>query len=117
MNDKKLLMMAAKAADIDLTEYNWFDTPFYTGFERRNLCEGGFDLPVSTWNPLTEDGDALRLAVNLKMTISHLSLSVLAQAYYDNMPSEIYSVPVDNNRHAATRRAIVRAAAAIGAEL
>ena len=117
MNDKELLLMAAKAAGIDLTEYNWFDTPFYTGFERRNLCEGGFDLPVSTWNPLTEDGDALRLAVKLELDFVNFQNSVEVLAYLGCEPIDTVSEEVLGCRLAATRRAIVKAAAAIGAKL
>ena len=111
MTDKELLELAAAAAGIDLTEYSWFDTPFYTGFERRNLCEGGFDLPVSSWNPLTDDGDALRLAVKLKMRITVDCGFSTAKVLV-----EINSA-FDSDPLAATRRAIVRAAAAIGGKL
>ena len=57
MTDKELLELAAKAAGI---EYNpnygkgFWVGEFYSGKE---------------WNPLTDDGDALRLAVKLKMRI------------------------------------------------
>lgn len=115
--DKELLELAAKAAGIDLTGYNWFDTPFYTGFERRNLCEGGFDLPVSSWNPLTEDGDALRLAVKLEMDVTHYQNSVEVKAWIAGEYYDFISEEVSYCRISATRRAIVRAAAAIGEKL
>ena len=112
--DKELLELAAKAAGIDLTEYKWFDTPFYTGFERRNLCEGGFDLPVSNWNPLLEDGDALRLAVKfgLVIDIDYNGCVGAGSASFDEVVEPVGSDPLS-----ATRRAIVRAAAAIGEKL
>ena len=49
MSDKKLLELAAKAAGINLTEAEWHGDGFYW-------------MPLGTrfWNPLTDDGDALR---------------------------------------------------------
>ena len=73
---------------------------------------------LACWNPLTDDGDALRLAVLLRMEIDHnypvaervLGVSVRASGMRS---CEILE---DHNGEplAATRRAIVRAAAAIG---
>lgn len=51
-----------------------------------------FEHVLRRWNPLTDDGDALRLAVKLNLDIRY------------------------KDSYAATRRAIVRAAAAIGKE-
>ena len=112
--DRELLELAAAAAGIDLTEYSWFDTPFYTGFERRNLCEGGFDLPVSSWNPLTDDGDALRLAVKLDIPLSAESCNGAVWICKGDLQ---VVEPLGKDPLAATRRAIVRAAAAIGEKL
>ncbi len=68
------------------------------------------DTPNGRWNPLTDDGDALRLAVKLGIVID--VGSVAAHAYKDGPGVvEIYG----SDPYAATRRAIVRAAAAIGA--
>lgn len=58
---------------------------------------GSLDMHV--WSPLTNDGDALRLAVDLDINIAE------AQAGIDWDEA---------NRLALTRRTIVRAAAAIG---
>lgn len=75
----------------------------------------------SFWNPLNDDGDALRLAVKLGIGVK----------YYRNAPPElglprecafasikvgewIAEAAVNGDKNAATRRAIVRAAAAIG---
>jgi len=68
------------------------------------------DTPNGRWNPLTDDGDALRLAVKLRIVID--VGSVAAHAYKDG-PGVV--VPLGDDPYAATRRAIVRAAAAIGA--
>jgi len=68
------------------------------------------DTPNGRWNPLTDDGDALRLAVKLNLDVhfwpEHPEAWVEAMAQDELLGSDPY---------AATRRAIVRAAAAIGA--
>jgi len=74
------------------------------------------DVP-SGFNPLTDDGDALRLAVKLKLCVSiefdrvdvtTPQMDNATEYFYDNPPTDPY---------AATRRAVVRAAAAIGKEM
>lgn len=107
MTDRELLELAAKATgkDIDPDRYDddW-------GFA---ICH-----MAKWWNPLTDDGDALRLAVKLRMEIDHNHpadqqpwVSVRAA------PSRMLSVEEfegESGRMTATRRAIVRAAAEIG---
>jgi hypothetical protein len=61
----------------------------------------GSPIPA-LWNPLEHDGDALRLAVNLRMDISWVGQKITV-----NCCSEVGNA-------AAARRAIVRAAAALG---
>lgn len=92
MNDKELLELAAKAAGIELYCCN---------------SEGVFAVvtgsPVSVpWNPLADDGDALRLAVKLGLFSYEIIDERLTGAIWADDP------------YAATRRAIVRAAAEIG---
>lgn len=74
-----------------------------------------FELPgFGTWNPLTDDGDAMRLAVKLNITW---------EAYFrfiDDVPVIDCQGEVElqgSDPCAATRRAIVRAAAEIGREM
>ena len=111
MTDRELLELAAKAAGIehgaDRTECDL------------SLTENGRHRSLPKWNPLTDDGDALRLAVKLGMVVSicdHPDLmEVEASVFPNGRPSslmfrEIYI----NDPYAATRRAIVRAAAEIG---
>ena len=88
MTDKELLFYAAKAARIDYSLRGQVPTRF-----------DGKDFIV--WNPLEHDGDALRLAVKL-----HL----LEHSWLGDMSNE-------PDPYAATRRAIVRAAAEIGKEM
>jgi hypothetical protein len=62
------------------------------------------------WNPLEDDGDAFRLAVDLKLLISVSDWSSKAT---DGLTVESFE-PATADRRADTRRAIVRAAAEIG---
>jgi hypothetical protein len=103
MTDRELLEAAAKAAGMPHT-YN----EFWSGFYIRN--PDGSWVPNHHWNPLTDDGDALRLMVSLRMNV-HLDSNMV-----DVDPDGIYwfSEAYGANPYAATRRAIVRAAAEIG---
>ena len=110
MTDKELLELAAKAAGIHID---------YSRFNGSGAGNTGFDLGgnavldwhnYKTWNPLTDDGDALRLAVKLRVDIVQFSDLVRADAAgYDDC-NEAH----DTDPYAATRRAITRAAAEIG---
>lgn len=84
MTDQELLTMAAKAAG----------------------C-----VENSDWNPLTDDGDALRLAVQLFRDIHFW--------YFENSVSvgNELRVACGDDPCAATRRAIVYAAALVGEQL
>lgn len=69
------------------------------------------------WNPLTDDGDALRLAVKLRLDI--LSSTGGAEVCFcpgtsDDPFGQSLATEFDADLCAATRRAIVRAAAEIG---
>lgn len=99
MTDRELLELAAKAAGMTLGA--WSDA---TGaFMYRDGYPGrGY------WNPLTDDGDALRLAVKaLNWPHGGRAFGSAVSAMYavDKLPAD----PL-----AATRRAIVCAAAEIG---
>jgi hypothetical protein len=103
MTDRELLEAAAKAAGMPHT-YN----EFWSGFYIRN--PDGSWVPNHHWNPLTDDGDALRLMVSLRMNV-HLDSNMV-----DVDPDGIswFSEAYGADPYAATRRAIVRAAAEIG---
>ena len=100
MTDRELLEAAAKAAGIEI-EY------IHDDLYRRVKGIGAV-----RWNPLNDDGDALRLAVQVGIDVYTAGESVVqaihhkAKAYADE--------PVVYGRFTATRRAIVRAAAEIG---
>jgi len=73
---------------------------------------------TTEWNPLTDDGDALRLAVKLNVDVVFDFDRVMA-VYGNGYSKEeyFYELPEPTDRYAATRRAIVRAAAEIGKEM
>ena len=102
MTDRELLELAAKAAGI-LDELEWFEEPYGNCW-----VQGSRE-----WNPLTDDGDALRLAVKLELRIDAQAFEkrTIVTAYdYD----AFFIEPHNDDPYAATRRAIVRAAAEIG---
>ena len=95
MTDRELLELAAKAA----------------GQERSVAGDLWSNARGTLWNPLTDDGDALRLAVQLKLEFEWWKNGV-AIGREDMPPPPIECT--DTDPYAATRRAIVRAAAEIG---
>lgn len=102
--DRELLELAARAAGI---------VP--AGYGHKGIARGrNGSCLINYWNPLTDDGDALRLAVGLKIRIEpHIRWPYVA-AFVDNILAR-FEEPTDvHDAYAATRRAIVRAAAAIG---
>ena len=101
MTDRELLELAAKAAGIEVIG------PM--GDDGLTLFNG------KHWNPLTDDGDALRLAVDLELDVIPSGYLIDGEPYVlvqyaRNETSE----PQGKDSYAATRRAIVRAAAEIG---
>ncbi|HEX8894395.1 MAG TPA: hypothetical protein VF783_13785 [Terriglobales bacterium] len=79
------------------------------------------DEHVFPWNPLEDDGAALRLAVKLKIKFSIAVSFLMAEwgpKHEQNnvVTEEIVESDGDIEILAATRRAIVRAAAEIGAK-
>lgn len=109
MNDKELLELAAKAAGIDC-EIEEFGN---------GLCIGTNKYNEIVFDPLTDDGDTLRLAVKLCLRVE---CREDGHAYVWKGDSFLWNEfalheTVEHERCAATRRAIVRAAAAIGKEM
>ena len=108
-SDRELLELAAKAAGYDVV---WHET-VVSRKGRFGLIEHtkkeGFRLNFKQWNPLEEDGDALRLAVKLHMQVSITTESCRAETI------PVLGVRInDCDEMAATRRAIVCAAAVVG---
>jgi hypothetical protein len=77
------------------------------------------DAGSDYWNPLADDGDALRLATVCRLTVcmdGYATVSASEQ-WRGGDPAAAFitqSVRECDDKHAATRRAIVRAAAEIG---
>jgi hypothetical protein len=110
MTDRELLELAAKAAGIEL----WHEDVFTNGLTQKVNDNG-----VLRWHPLTDDGDALRLAVKLGLLVSiqqeELLGDVEVHIFPEGRPRGKFLVePLGSDPYAATRRAIVRAAAEIG---
>lgn len=114
--DRELLELAAKAAGLPVGH----EDGRYFWCEHGTRGAGMYCIHGNTplyWNPLTDDGDALRLAVVLKIDI-HQRVSEPRVAAVAAMHSpQIERVPNESQRLALTRRAIVRAAAAIGEKM
>lgn len=106
MNDRELLELAAKAggyAHCRYCEVHMAMTP-----EK----EGEDVLPFSVWNPLTDDGDALRLAAKLLLNVLSSEACIVAE---DEKGVECIEYMYGPEDYASGwRRAIVRAAAEIG---
>ena len=103
MNAREMLELAAKAARFMYNPSITIDFPTLWG-----CWEGSKYQSIDPWNPLTDDGDALRLAVTMFRDIRFW--------YYCNSVSvgNEMRIPCGEDPYAATRRAIVRAAAKIG---
>ena len=101
MTDRELLELAAKACGLE---------------------EAKMRIEFNQWNPLEDDGDALRLAVKLnlpivrsKITDARLPVVACYKVYVDVHEEERWQWEfVEDDPYAATRRAITRAAAEIG---
>ena len=109
MTDREYLELAAKAAGIEL----WHEEVFTNGLTRKVSDNG-----ILQWNPLTDDGDALRLAVKLRLVIDPVARpqdgSEPSAAVWCQPARRYITEPFRDDPYAATRRAIVRAAAEIG---
>lgn len=108
MDDRELLELAAKAAGI---KGEWDGCEFWLLGERTPDND-------RTWNPRDRDGDALRLAVTLRIDIMFHGFDGLTAQSLRRIPefpgdgAEFDGD--DGDDFEATRRAIVRAAAEIG---
>lgn len=107
MNDRELLELAAKAAGYQV---EWVKN---SGCYYR--CEE--EIGREQWDPLEDDGDALRLAVKLRLDIMFFEgfQEVHSSHCYADRPECLEEYGEDIM--ASTRRAIVRAAAEIGKSL
>jgi HEAT repeat protein len=116
VSDRELLELAAKAAGHRIVEWVQDGNKVDIAIIIRGDGDGFSKRP---WQPLLEnqmtdaDGDALRLAVKLGLTVSQLmnNREVEVNDYDETVSVNEFHEP---DPYAATRRAIVRAAAEIG---
>lgn len=120
MSDRELLKRAAKAAGVSTKIVKPFaDYDDRLGFYTMNM-DGS--RVTGQWNPLTDDGDALRLAVKRRFRVCVFSATTVegveSPGFVEvwNEESDLLRVEYvkQGDYEAATRRAIVRAAAEIG---
>lgn len=107
MSDRELLEMAAKAAGLKIYASAQAERDAIVDPEKASLWLAN---GTTGWNPLTDDGDALRLAVKLLLSVDHKEESVVV---WDGCIGTGF-IQNGDDPSAATRRAIVRAAAEIG---
>lgn len=100
MNERTMLERAARAAGIE----GQFVAPKEVDTERWGILTFMGFGHVAIWNPLTDDGDALRLAVTLRITDLAIAVGgyIMSEKYREG--DDIYAI---------TRRAIVRAASSL----
>lgn len=96
MIDKELLEYAAKAAGINLVDSYW----------DKDLNGVWLHEGLTFWSPLTDDGDALRLAA--KLGLLHIDELIVQ---YSN---KTFDAVVNGDMNKAARLAITLAAAGVG---
>ena len=106
MTEREMLEFAAKAYGFgsDSGGFIWTESEYPRGSNTNGALwnyKGWMDT-AELWNPLTDDGDALRLAVKLNIL---WDVNVHYTKFIDLS---------ETNAMSATRRAIVRSAAEIG---
>lgn len=125
MTDRELLERAARAYwgdEIDdVCSIRWLETDHAIGYTHGDNQDHNGEDREFVWNPLDDDGDALRLAVKLRLSVCH--------HHNGDNPAVTAMVPVEwhgkfmeadephgDDINESTRRAIVRAAAAMAPE-
>jgi hypothetical protein len=105
--DRELLELAARAAGYVVDD---------CGCGKSMRTSGETPRPHRHWNPLRDSGDAMRLSVDLGL---HVEQYGIVRAYKRVRGSFWVHgrEPAGDDRLAATRIAIVRAAAAIGEDM
>lgn len=114
MTNKELLELAAKAAGFQ------FNSQYYDEEEGLLVWSPPDEYESESWNPLTDDGDALRLVVKLNITVQFPwdgQCRFLKETHCWTKATEPFKESHGADPYAATRRAIVRAAAEIGKEV
>lgn len=103
MTDLELLRLAAKNVGLSFTDQNVY-------------YHGVYCNDATWWNPLTDDGDAFRLAIKLGISVGPTFAGNKAVAFIVST-GHVVEVPYGDDRNYSTRLAIVQAAAEIGKQL
>ncbi len=108
MTDRELLELAAKAVGINGV-YGFASDDFYYQGNTEGILTTLPNGQSYVWNPITDDGDALRLAVSLGLVVDCSRPSA-------GEPYKQHAIWRDElcDTETLTRRAIVQAAAEIG---
>lgn len=131
MNDKELLELAAKAYGFgEKFGVTWTETeyPLNSGVHGALWNGFGHGETAELWNPLTDDGDALRLAVKLQLHVdaNDVDCTVFVhQSYHKKIKfgKDEHGTPIKcfmiiekygDDPYRATRLAIVQASAKLG---
>lgn len=117
--DRELLELAAKAAgfgDPEKGRVTWTESEYPPKSGKYGALWNfvGYMDTAQLWNPRTDDGDAFRLAIQLRMRVDTWGGSVVsAEVLLENRAICVWEKNGADAKDAA-RRAIVRAAAEIG---
>ena len=121
-SDRELLELAARAAGISVgtgaeARFIGEHASLYFHNDSRNhpMCRPGTPPGNVPWNPLADDGDAFRLAVRLRLNVEHIGAYSQA-GFRSKEPAPSGTCAHGNDPYAATRRAVVRAAAQVEAQ-
>ena len=106
MTDRELLELAAKAIGEKCEQMGSGKFGLYKPRQ-------GYMQAYINWDPLEDDGDALRLAVKLHMCVTSFTDEQMVGFVVGKDGRNVHEAP-GIDPYAATRRAIVRAAAEIG---
>ena len=124
--EREQLELAAQAAGYIIDEHT--EDGAWVHIKGAEL-NGDGEPPIFLWRPRVDDGDALRLAVKLGMAINHDDAAAVRVGWFANQQCPItmdctgpwfwkeWLRDSGDDPNAATRLAIVRAAAAIGEAL
>ena len=106
MTDHELCMAAAKAAGYTVEDRGtWINLTLDSGLSGR-------------WDPINYYSPSFRLMVDCKINVEFENHAVVATSYCDREAiATDFRELFGTDKHAATRRAIVRAAAAMGGEV
>ena len=120
MTDRDLLEAAARNSGFGNADgrFIWTESEYPRGTKINGALWNyfGYMETAELWNPLTDDGDALRLAVKLNIGIEQYAGIAPGFVRAGGNIGCIITEPYGDDPYAATRRAIVRAASCFAAK-